>query len=179
MRLFTKHHNWVCVVCGLLLLPVGGCTILADALDPNLALELGLDPATITGQQGVILVSFVNNTRNPATFYAFEVANANTASSSARNFSLQVSGGDVSNEVLYCPVGLFGPGELDASLTPAFDQAAVVSEDEGDVEVAYAGGVLQSGDAYQCGDVIEIGLSTIVVDEDETYVVTVQVIPGQ
>ncbi len=177
-------RGWVWLAGAVLLLPIGGCTILSDLLAPSLPLQLGLDPSTISPQQGVVLVAFNNTTQFPATFFAFEAANAQNLSASARNFSALVDAGQQQNEVLDCPVGVVAPGSLSATFTPE-TLAATVAGTAGTTttvaQVAYAGPLLEAGHAYTCGDLIEITLSSTggTGGAQAGYAISVRVIPGR
>ena len=179
MKAFTKPLM-LTTLCGLLALPSGGCAILADALDPNLAVMLGLDPATISPQRGTIIVAFDNTTRFAAEFFAFESVEPEPADYvvDSRNFSVQVPAGQVRNEVLSCPVGAISPGSLDASFAPQ-TLAVQVTTDTEVTDVEYTGQALQAGTAYSCGDVIEIRLVATGTATAQTYSISVRIIPGE
>ncbi len=140
------------------LLATAGCTLISDVLNTGLATQFGLDPATIFASQGTVLVAFRNNTRFPATFSAFKATDASDYSRGGRNFSVPVAANDVGNEVLECPVGVISPGAL--GLGFAFDGTAAVTieTDTGVQTVAYAGDPLVAGQAFTCGDVVELRL---------------------
>jgi len=166
----------------LLVLPALGCVVGADLLSPVLAYTLGYDPASLTGQQGTVIVAFYNQTPYPAQFRAFESLDAADLTRDSRNFSAVVGAMDVANEVLSCPVGVVSPGTLgaDFSLAGADPIAAVVQAGDGTVEVSYGGQPLLSGETYSCGDVVEIRLYSAGGggETDAAYGVTVRVIPG-
>ena len=163
---------------GLVLVAAGGCGLLVDFFDPDLAGRLGLDPATVKPQQGTVIVAFANSTRYPAAFNAYWSRDANNLAGYSRNFSVDVPSGNVRNEVLECPVGVVSPGSLDSTFTPS--ALAVVVQAAGEAEeVQYAGPPLISGDGFFCGDVIEIRLSAIGTGDTATYAVSVRVIRGR
>ena len=163
---------------GLVLIVAGGCGLLVDFFDPDLAGRLGLDPATVRPEQGTVLVAFNNTTRSPAVFSAYWSRDARNLTRYSRNFNVDVPAGNVRNEVLECPVGLVSPG----TLGPDFGRdnvAAIVQTATGFEDVAYAGPVLVSGDGFVCGDVIEVRLSSVGTGEAATYSVSVRVIRGR
>jgi len=175
----VRKRGWVWWMVVVLLLPVGGCAVLSDLLAPGLALELGLDPRTITGDQGVVLVAFNNTTQFPATFYAFAAINAEDLTAGSRNFSAVVDPGEQQNEALDCPVGALAPGSLDATFqvdTLAATVAGTAGTETVNAAVAYEGPLLVSGNAFVCGDMIEI---TLVATGDDTFAVSVRVVPGR
>lgn len=176
------RRRWVWLGGALLVLPLGGCALVSDMIAPSLPLQLGLDPATVTPQQGVVVVAFNNTTQFPAEFYAYEAPNAQNVSSSSRNFSAQVDAGKQQNEVLDCPVGVISPGSLNASFQP--DSTAVTVAGTAGTQgvvatVAYTGPALEVSKAYSCGDLIEIRLSATGTTDQPTFAVSVRVIPGR
>jgi hypothetical protein len=183
MRL-AKNQAWrtkivfVLLLLGVAVLPAGGCAVVGDLLDPGLAVALGLDPATIKPQQGVVIVAFDNTTRYPAQFFAFESLRADDLTQSSRNFSAEVPAGQVQNEVLDCPVGLIIPGSMGDNF--AYDSTAVIVTGPDFAEIKpYNGPPLLSGSSYSCGDLVEIRLSPPPGGGEQGFVVTVRVIPGR
>jgi hypothetical protein len=167
---------------GVLTLPVAGCALLVDALAPSLPLQLGLDPATIKPQQGVVIVAFNNTTQFPAEFFAYEIANVRDTRTTSRNFSATVEAGQQQNEVLDCPVDRLAPGSLDASFAPVTTAVNVSGAAGGQAvaaTVAYTGPVLEANNAYNCGDLIEIRLSATGTGTNPTFSVAVRVIRGR
>ncbi len=163
----------------LLTLPLLGCALVGDALDPTFVAQLGLDPATIISQPGVVLVAFNNTTNQPAVFQAFSTVDAIDPTRGARNFSVDVAGKEVKNEVVDCPVGLIAPGSLDASF--AWQRVgATVTTGTATTAVEYGGVPVTAGQSFLCGDVIEIRLSAAAATGDQqNYLITVRVIPGR
>lgn len=159
-RKLCEAVRWL--ACGLAL-PLGGCTIAADLVNPNLFAQLGIDPAMIVAQQGVVIIAFNNETRGSATFYAFTASSANDMTVGARNISVSVEPSTVKNEVVECPVGMVVPGSLGTDFT--YDSTAVVAAGATTAGTAeqsvagYAGPPLALGTAFACGDVIEMRLS--------------------
>ena len=179
----AKSWGWPWLLCGLVALPLGGCTIIADVFSSDLASQLGLDPATIKPSQGVVIVSFKNATSHAATFFAF-AAQESTNLSAGRNFSRPVAAGEVGNEVLDCPVGVIIPGSVGSA--NAINSSTVIVQTSSALEtVTYGGDPLLVNQTYTCGDVVELGLysTTASTGTDttatETFFLTVRVIPGQ
>jgi len=178
-------RGWVWLTAALLLLPVGGCTVLSDLLAPGLPLQLGLDPRTITGDQGVVLVAFNNTTQFPATFFAFGAQNAQDLTKGSRNFSAVVDAGAQQNEVIDCPVGAIAPGSLSSTFQPQTLAATVVGTSgttTANAAVEYAGPLLVSGNAFICGDMIEITLSSTgatTTGSQSNFAISVRVVPGR
>jgi hypothetical protein len=178
----TTSRVWPWLLCGLVALPAGGCGVVSDVFAPGLAEQFGLDPATIKPPQGVLMVSFKNATQSPATFFAFEATDASDLSR-GRNFSVPVAAGSVGNEVLDCPVGIVIPGSVGASNAISTNAAEVQSSTALTV-VTYTGPTLLSGQSFNCGDVLEIGLFSTTGSSSggtatQTYTITVRLIPGQ
>lgn len=159
---------------GLVMLPVFGCEIVTDLFNPALVRQLG-----IGGSQGVTIVAFNNETQYPATMYAYFSTSAADLTSGAKNFSAQVAGGEVVNEVLECPVGRIGPGELSDAEGGVNTRAATVTTDAGRVDVLFEGPAVVSP-AISCGDVVEIRLieTGIALDQEGAFRVVVKVIPS-
>ena len=63
----AKSRLLRCAVGGLVLVPLGACTVAASLLSPDLAASLGIT----TASQGVVLVAFKNDTSSPIIFSAF------------------------------------------------------------------------------------------------------------
>ncbi|MEW6251541.1 MAG: hypothetical protein AB1716_12910 [Planctomycetota bacterium] len=191
---------------------LGGCPVIGDFFAPGLATSLGLDPTAQQPAQGVVIVAFQNMTQFPAVFYAFKATNSVDWTVGARNFSLEVAAGQVSNEVLECPVGVIVPGSFTYTLTSTnqtgtgetgtgqtgttvtvtgtYDNTAatIAATAQGgtaaaEATVAYAGQPLISGNAFRCGDVIEIRLiqataATGGEGQQQQFAISVRVIPG-
>jgi hypothetical protein len=181
----TWKRKWSRLLPILSLVPLAGCAIMSDLLAPTLPLQLGLDPATVTPQQGVVLVAFNNTTQFPATFYAFSSINAQDLTAGSRNFSKVVNAGNQQNEVIDCPVGVIAPGSLSASFQPQ-TLAATVAGTSGttsvNAAVDYAGPQLVSGNAFQCGDMIEISLTSTgatATGGQSNFAISVRVVPGR
>ncbi len=192
MRGRRMARSWRWVILGLMLVPIGGCGVIVDVLNPGLLVDLGLDPATIIPQPGTVIVAFHNTTPYTATFFAYESVDTVDLSQSSHNFSTVVGADEVKNEVLECPVGQIAPGSLAADFTPDTLAAAVrvVTADQQTqtvelVDVEYAGDPLVSGIAFTCGDLVELRLvvATTAADNQggtqQQFRMVVQVIPGR
>lgn len=179
MRVAAKSRALRGLLCGLLVIAVGGCAVATDMLDPGLLVQLGVDPATVTRPQGVVIVALNNMTLSSATFYAYHSQGAGSPqarSKGSRNFSVLVESGEARNEVIECPVGEISPGSLDAGFDPE-SLAAVVHTVDGDVNVDYGGIPLEISKSFSCGDVIEIRLVPLTTGDDTDYRIVVRVIP--
>jgi|GEM_PF-895575 len=173
--------GWHGLIFGLFWLPISGCAIATDVINPDFLVGLGIDPATVIRRQGVVLVAFVNQTSSPADFYAFSIANTADPRRGSRNFSTTVDAQKVRNEVVECPVEIISPGALSADYSVSFAVAAVVHEESNDVQVSYEGVPLQLGESFQCGDVVEISLlqvSGATADAQQNYLITVRRVPS-
>lgn len=159
-----------------------GCVIAADALSPDLFVQLGFDPNTIFPQRGTVIVNFTNNTQFAAFFAAFESVDAADLTIDSRNFSLLIDPMDTRNEVLDCPVDLVSPGFLDAMFAAQNDAVTVFAGDGAGTAVMYDGSPLVAGRDFACGDVINVQLDQIGAGGDAGqvgFVLTVLVIPGR
>ncbi len=177
----TPNRIGRCLLCGLLLVPAGGCAVVSDVLSPNLLASLGIDPATVVAPQGVVIVAFNNQTQFPADFQAWEAKNARDLRQQSRNFVVHVEAGKQGNEVLDCPIGVISPGSLDATFAPQAQAVTVWTTSQGNTQstqVAYAGQPLEVGTAFQCGDVIEITLVAAAAQQggQQAFQLLVQVI---
>lgn len=165
------------VTCGLGLLASLGCVVAADALNPGFFAALGFDPNTIFPSSGTVIVAFTNTTSLPATFYAYESADAQDLSIDSRNFSVGVESGETRNEVLACPVGVLSPGSLGADFS-VDSLAAEVQETGGVVTVTYEQAPLIAGADFRCGDVVDIQLYATGGTGEGAYEISVRLIPG-
>jgi hypothetical protein len=155
--------------------PLVGCIVATDVINPDVFTALGADPNLTSGVTGRTVVNFENNTGSEVLFYAFEAPSASDVTQDSRNFSVLVESGGIRNEVLDCPLGIFGPGGLNADFSYS-DVAATIITDTGDgTDVTYTGSVLQVSLDFKCGDVINVRL-----DEDAAgeAVISVQVFPS-
>ncbi len=183
----SRAGVWRCLLGSVALLPLVGCALAGDLLNLNFIEQLGIDPATISPSQGVVMIAFVNNTAAPTVvFSAFSVANTADPRLGSRNFSVTVAAGEVKNEVVDCPVEALGPGSLTASFA-VNPLAATVITTTGASQVQYTGQPLRLGESFQCGDLVEIALSpataTTTTDQgagQQNFVLTIRrVPPGQ
>ncbi len=172
MERLVRVAQWMAL--GLMLAPLAGCAVLADLLNPDMVVNLGIDPDTITSPKGIMLVALHNNTRSQAFIVAQYQVDKDDPSQGAHVFATTVASGEVTNEALECPVG-----RVEAA------GAVVLLADGTQVQVTYSGPPLDVGTAFVCGDVIEVRLSegTTVATGDQTqqtqYVLSMTVIPGQ
>jgi hypothetical protein len=169
--------------------------VLGDLFDSSFLSSLGLDPALVSSSNGTVIVVFSNETTAPAQFFAFEQADASDPNRGARNFTQEVPAGQTRNEVLECPLGIVGPGTLDATFNPDTVGATVFTTTAGTagggtttnaVDVDYAGSVLFSGTDFHCGDVIKItlkqtttGTTTGGGQQQTQFTLSVELLPGR
>lgn len=137
---------------------VGGCALVADLVNPNVLAALGIDTSTLRGSPGTVLVTLNNQSNFAATF---SVAVSESSSNPEQNFFVlrgeEVQSREIRSLVVDCPVGSLAPAGSDGvAILPA--EAVLVIVEDGVVAVPYAGAVLQAGDEFNCGDVIEIRL---------------------
>lgn len=174
----TCLMRWL--VLGFVLAPLSGCLLAADVVNPAAWAAIGIDPATVARPPGVILVAFNNTTRYDATFFAYSMADRLDPTKGARSFAAVAEAGQTANEVLECPVGVISAGTLQADFSVDTLAATVeTGEEQGQVQVAYAGPALELGTAFACGDVIEIRLIEQRVGETSQYFISLRVIPGR
>ena len=127
-------------------LPLLGCALFTDMLNPDFLSSLGLDPATIISSQGRLVIAFDNATQFTLSECFVSVADAPDALT--EDF-LTVSARDIpANEtrtrVLDCPVRVVVPG------------SATVQQNGSETMVDYDGAMMLLGDDFLCGDVIEM-----------------------
>ncbi len=153
---------------------LGGCAFVADFVNPQVFPLLGIEADALTGNRGVVLIVFNNTTQSDATFFGFSAKNASDLSRDSRNFSTFVPAGENRNEVIECPVDVLGSGQIDA------DSVSTTAAIVGTAAIAYDNGVLESGSAFVCGDVIEVRLVATGAGTDQNaFSVVVLVLPGQ
>lgn len=157
----------------MLCLSLGGCAIVADALNPLVLTNLGLAESALVPDYGVVLMVFNNTTQSDAVFYGFSAGNADNLALNSRNFSTYVPAGENRNEAIECPVEVVGAGQIAGD--GLSDVVAVVNGND----VNYANGALAKGTGFQCGDVIEVRLLQVGTGDQAAFTVIVQVLPGQ
>ena len=170
--------------CGLLLLPALGCTFAADLINPDFLRQVGFDPATIVPPAGKVVVTFVNDTTQTATMYAYWSENVDRIT--GWELTAIVPPGEIMSEAVDCPVAMIGPGQVNADFSVNSNAATVVGDTGGQTQVAYAGTALISGVDFVCGDLIEIRLIETSGDTgqddqagQDQYGFRVQVHPGR
>ena len=166
--------------CGLLLLPALGCTFAADLINPDFLRQVGFDPATIVPPAGKVVVTFVNDTTQTATMYAYWSENVDRIT--GWELTAIVPPGEIMSEAVDCPVAMIGPGQVNEDFS-VNSNAAAVGDAGGQTQVAYAGAALISGVDFVCGDLIEIRLIQTSGGDDQAaqtqYDFRVQVHPGR
>lgn len=140
--------------------PLTGCAVATDLVNPTFLSALGLDPETIVPASGTVVVAFVNDTLLPTRFFAYAVADRQNLTD-ARNLVVDVEAGQTRFRVLDCPVSLFSPGNIRGG---AVEQLAIQVPPGGGadvVESSWEGDMLVEPVDFQCGDVIELRYSTV------------------
>ncbi len=179
MRSGRANRIWGGKLLGLALLPLSGCALVSDAFNPNLLTGLGLDPSTIRGSQGVVLISFNNTSEFIANFFVAVSDSPTDPTSNAFGVpGTQVQPGEIRTAVVDCPLGVVTPGAPSANFATG-TVAIQVFPTEMPVEVVYNGAPLQAGDEFRCGDVIEMRLiQTGDGLAPESYRILIRVIPS-
>lgn len=139
----------------LIVLPLGGCQIAGDLVSPGFLAGIGVDPDSVGGLQGRVVVAFNNTTQFDAQFF---VVAADADLLTFQEASAEVGGGEAGNAVFNCPVDVLFPGAVTGDANAPAGAAVEVTTPAGIVPVAYAGVLIESGRDYQCGDVVEIRL---------------------
>lgn len=173
--------RFVLVLAGLtLLVPTGGCVFVTDFINPDAFAALGFDPATIIPPQGRTLVSFTNGTQYEAAFSVVVSPDSSLPLTQATVGSANVLPGGTRTFPFDCPdANYVSPGGLNDDFSLNTAAIAVIAGD-GEVELAYAGAVLEAGRDYACGDVIEVRLLQVgdgITADD--FAIQVRVLPGR
>ncbi|MCA9242760.1 MAG: hypothetical protein KDA32_02305 [Phycisphaerales bacterium] len=159
------------------LLSTSGCVVGLDLLSPDARDTLGglLAPIGVTlpsNTPGRLVVAYTNNTDIPV---LFQSAAFDALTDPVQNgVVLTVDPGETIGRVLDCPVAVFSPGL--AITADGATQLAVFGA---------AGGMMFSGDDFNCGDVIEVRLDQLGAVDAEggaanaAFVIRVQVRPGR
>lgn len=129
-----------------------GCAFVTDLINPNFLTSLGIDPQVVIRSQGKIIIAFKNSTAATVAFMSAITSDDSQidADNILTNEDLDIwdvynlAANETRTVVVDCPVYLVQP------LT------AVAIGTEGVTELTYEGFVLFEGDAYRCGDVIEM-----------------------
>ena len=155
--------------------PITGCIFAADLINPAAIAAVGLDPNSINRPAGTVLVVFVNDTDQMATYAAFQQSDP-TEVDTARSFQVGVDPNSNSNEVLSCPTGRISLGSPVLTGTGGVN----ISVQVGAVAVSYTGDAVLEGVDYLCGDLIEYRVSVILGgDPLADFEVTARVVPGR
>lgn len=170
-----RFGRWALFASVCSLLPVSGCAVATDLINPAVFNQFGIDPAAVSGVTGRVVVNFENRTNSSVAFFAYEASSSSDVTRDSRNFSVVVEANQIRNEVLDCPLGQFAPGLL----TDTFEYENLAARlsgtggEEGDVE--YTGAILISPGDFACGDVLNVRIDPTA---GGGYVITVQVFPS-
>lgn len=153
-----------------MLVPMLGCIVAADVLNPDFLSAVGLDPATVIPSEGRLLVAFQNSTQATADFRALLSEDfSSNAAEQTQVIAIGVAASETRTLVIDCPVGDFLPLEV----------LVVVSEGAA-TQVQFVGTPLRSGVDFRCGDVIEMSVVQFTDAEGNvTYRIEAQVLPGR
>ena len=153
-----------------ILLPLLGCALVTDMLNPDFLFALGFDPATIIRSQGRIVIAFDNATQ--FTVSECFVSIADDPNAPDEDFQTVTARDIPANEtrtrVLDCPVRVILPG------------SATILQDTTETTAEYAGSLMNLGDDYLCGDVIEVQIVQAGDDAaSATFTIMVRVLAGR
>ncbi|MBU0640000.1 MAG: hypothetical protein KKB50_14120 [Planctomycetes bacterium] len=181
-------HVLAALAGALLLVPLGGCVVAADLVNPAFFEQLGLDATTIIGQSGFVVVAFSNETDQQARFHLYFAVDATDLRAGVDEIFSDVFPGDMSSEPVPCPFELLSFGEVDdnfsANTTGAVLTAVTAGQDaQAESTVEYAGAPLIAGVDFVCGDLIDVQLyqtTTGTADNQQNqYAFRIRVIPGR
>lgn len=170
-------RSWLLAAGLSLLVPLAGCVVVTDLMNPGVLSAVGLDPATVIRPQGRIIIAFQNSTQFPLPFVsAFTGPTVPSAATTAEELAEEIvlvsaTNVDVNETrtmVVDCPVGVVLPSQ--AFVLRAADV----------VEVNYAGSLLIAGEDFVCGDVIQVSVVQVGdADGQEAFEIRVQKLPGR
>lgn len=172
------HRFPLLVACLPLLVPLAGCFVVTDLVNPGVLSAIGLDPAVIIPSQGRLVIVFNNATQYAVTnMYALVADDVSAVVDGAITLGTdgvsEVSADEfAANEtrmlILECPVAIVSPGG--AALV--IDGAVTLP--------TYAGSLMVSGRDYRCGDVIEIRVTQVAdVGTEGAFAIQVRVLAGR
>lgn len=173
------------VACGLVMLPLMGCAIGTDLINPALLTQLGLDIATVIPQTGVTIVTFTNSTNRFASFFAVVADDADDLAAGIMELESDVPAGVSRSEAVDCTFESVTFGQADFANFTANTAAAVVIGAAGGAEavtVAYLGAPLEMGSDFLCGDVIEaelIEIAGVGEEQGNVFALRVRVVRGR
>ncbi len=156
--------------CLVTVLPLLGCALFTDMLNPDFLSSLGVDPATIVASQGRLVIAFDNATQFTLSECFVSVGDASDAATedfvtiSARD----IPANETRSRVLDCPVQVVLPG------------SATVQQDGTETTVEYTGASMLLSYDFLCGDVIE--MRVVQSGEDAAsadFAITVRVLAGR
>jgi hypothetical protein len=159
---------------GAALLPVlPACVVVGDALNPQFIAGLGFDPDTLTADPGTIIFVFDNASNAAQATFELEYG-PDTVGDEDVSLDLSIAVSNEAarpeNEVIDCPLGEVLPTGVQI-ITTADDGTTTTAE------VPWAGGTLQNGVDYQCGDVLVFRLVDAPGAEAD-FNLQVEIIPG-
>lgn len=150
------------------LLPAGGCVLAGDLINPQVLAQFGIDPSLLGGESGTIIIVFSNSTGSTATF-DYVIERELSSGTLQQSDTKTVIGLGQTNEVLDCPIDTIS--FTGGSVFPAGAETALT----------YDGGDWETGQVYECGDVIVITLIETGAGGDDdaaAFDFTVEILPG-
>lgn len=164
------------IACAAVLLPLAGCAIVTDMINPDFLTALGVDPDTVIASAGTIIIAFQNSTTGVADFGAtVATSSSSTTDDLEYVYARDVAADETRTMVVDCPLATVVPG----ATISGTEAVAIVTGGNVDATVTYAGAELVEGVDFVCGDVIEIRIVETGTDaEDLAVELQVQVLPG-
>jgi hypothetical protein len=178
---------WIVALVGGLavLLPLLGCALATDMLNPDFVSALGFDPATVIRPGGAVVIAFENSTIATTDFGASVASSLALLETDPQYvYARDVGPNETRTMVVGCPVGVIAPsapiGDSVATAVGAGSQTADQATQAVAFNLTYMGSPLLAGRDFVCGDVIEIRV--IQTGEDATsatFAITVRVLAGR
>jgi hypothetical protein len=170
--LMSGRTLWIVALLGCLVtvLPLLGCALFTDMLNPDFLSALGVDPATVISSQGRLVIAFDNATQFTLSECFVSIADAPDApTEDFQTVSVRdIPANETRSRVLDCPVQVVLPG------------SATVQQNGTETTVDYAGAPMLLGYDFLCGDVIE--MRVVQSGEDAAsadFAITVRVLAGR
>lgn len=160
-----------------------GCVFLADLVNRDVLLQLGVDPDTVLRPSGTTIVVFDNQTSSSVQFQFYQTADPTDLTISTRTLAIAVDPQSNTNEVLRCPTGGVSLGIVGANFAVTNTGATITAAGAqgAGTAVTYGGAILREGIDYGCGDVIQFTIAQAAQagQQQGGFVITARVIPGR
>jgi hypothetical protein len=166
--------------CLVTVLPLLGCALFTDMLNPDFLSALGVDPATVIRPRGVVVIAFKNSTIATTDFGASVASSLATLETDPQYvYARDVGPNETRTMVVDCPVGVIAPSApIEGNVATAVGEGTQTSGQTTEAvtfSLVYMGSPLVAGSDFDCGDVVEVRVVQTGGGADGAIVVTLEV----